>query len=68
MLASGFMILFGIFSRLGHFLGGIVWISLIVGQLMLPDYETVVRLLVIFVVSTGALALQSHNRFCVTKC
>jgi uncharacterized membrane protein YphA (DoxX/SURF4 family) len=68
MIASGLMILLGFFSRIGHFIGGSIWISLIAGQLLLPDIETVVRLLVVFLVSVGALALVQHNRIRITKC
>ncbi len=67
MIVSGGMILLGLKSRFAHFVGGFVWISLIAGQLMLPDIETVVRLLVVFLVSVGALALQDHNRLTITK-
>ncbi len=67
MIVSGVLILVGLLNRVGHFVGGMVWLSLIIGQLFLPDIETVVRLLVIFVVSVGALALQKHNRFCLTR-
>lgn len=68
MIGSGFMILLGLCNRLGHFIGGFVWISLIIGQLMLPDIETVVRLLAVFLVSVGALALHKHNRLCLSRC
>ena len=67
MIASGLMILLGICSRVGHFVGGIVWLSLIIGQLLLPDTEGVVRLLVIFLVGIAAMAVQSHNRFRLTR-
>lgn len=67
MIVSGIMILFGILNRLGHFIGGFVWISLIIGQLLLPDIETVVRLLVVFLVGVGALGLLKHNRLTLTR-
>ena len=68
MIGSGIMILVGFMSRPGYFIGGFVWISLIAGQLLLPDAEAVNWLLTIFVVTVGALALQGHNRFRITKC
>lgn len=67
MMGSGLMILLGLFSRVGHFIGGFVWISLIGGQLLLPDADTVMQLLVIFLIGVGALALVKHNRFVITR-
>lgn len=67
MIVSGLMILLGLCSRIGHFVGGIVWLSLIIGQLLLPDIEGVVRLLVIFLVGIAAMAVQSHSRFRITR-
>jgi uncharacterized membrane protein YphA (DoxX/SURF4 family) len=67
MIGSGFLILIGAFSRFAHFVGGFVWISLIAGQLLLPDVETVVQLLVVFLVGVGALALVQHNRIALTR-
>ena len=67
MIGSGLFILLGLFSRFAHFVGGFVWISLIAGQLLLPDIETVVHLLIIFLISVAALALVKHNRITITR-
>lgn len=62
MIGSGLMILLGLFSRIGYFIGGFVWISLIAGQLLLPDPGTITILLNFFIVTVAAMALQTHNR------
>ncbi len=67
MIVSGLMILLGVFSRFGYFIGGIAWLSLIIGQLLLPDAMVISQLLQIFIVHVGALALVTHDRFCVKK-
>lgn len=66
MIGSGFLILIGALSRLAYLVGGFVWISLIAGQLMLPDAEAVSWLLMIFLTHAAALALTKHNRVRLT--
>jgi uncharacterized membrane protein YphA (DoxX/SURF4 family) len=67
MIVGGGMILLGIFSRLGYFIGGIAWLSLIIGQLLLPDPGVISQLLQIFIVHVGALAMVQYDRFCMKK-
>ena len=62
MIGSGLMILLGLFSRIGYFIGGFVWISLIAGQLMLPDPATITILLSFLFATVAAMAMQTHNR------
>ncbi len=67
MIVSGLMILLGVFSRLAYFIGGFVWISLLIGQLLLPDAQIISYLLEIFIVHVAALAMLEHDRFHVKK-
>ena len=42
MIGSGVMILLGLFNRLALFIGGLVFVSLSVGMILLPDESQVV--------------------------
>lgn len=67
MILSGTMVLFGFLNRVGLFLGGGIWMSLAVGQMMLPDNPTVLMLSQYTLMTAVALALVRYNRFAITR-
>ncbi|MBP7949002.1 MAG: hypothetical protein KA004_05055 [Verrucomicrobiales bacterium] len=65
MIGSGVLILLGLMSRIAHLLGGLVWISLAAGQMMLPDNPTIQMLLFFLLLHVVALGIIKHNRLCL---
>ncbi|MDB6136567.1 MAG: DoxX family rane protein [Verrucomicrobiales bacterium] len=67
MLVSGGMILLGLFNRLGLFLGGFIWISLVIGQATLPDNQYISLLSNYVLMVALAAATLKYNRFAITR-
>lgn len=67
MLASGAMILLGLFNRLGLLIGGFIWVSLAIGQATLPDNQYVSLLSNYTLMVAVAAATLKHNRFAITR-
>lgn len=68
MIAAGGLILIGLFNRFSLFLGGAIWISLVIGQATLPDNPTVFMLSMNTLMVAIAAALLKHNRISITRC
>jgi hypothetical protein len=67
MITAGVMVLFGFLNRVGLFLGGGIWMSLAIGQMLLPDNPTVLMLSQYTLMTAVALALVKYNRFSITR-
>ena len=67
MIATGVMILLGFLNRLALFIGGLVFVSLSVGMILLPDESQVVGLGFYVAMFVAALALVKHNRLAITR-
>jgi hypothetical protein len=67
MLALGVAILLGFLNRISLVLGACIWLSLAVGQMMLPDNATALMLLNYAFFTVAALALVRYNRFAITR-
>lgn len=67
MIGSGILIFIGLFNRLALTLGGLIWMSLAVGQAMLPDNATVMMLSLYTLYHAVALALVRNNRYAITR-
>jgi hypothetical protein len=63
---AGGMILLGFLSRIGHFIGGMTWLSLAVGQSILGHTPTMVALYFFMLLHVIALALEKHNRLSIS--
>jgi hypothetical protein len=61
-LVSGGLIALGLFSRLGHFLGGITWLSLAAGLIALPEVKEAVCLFIFAGFNVAGLLLNRFNR------
>ena len=67
MIATGLMILVGFLNRLALFVGGLIFVSLSVGMILLPDDDQVLGLGLYVGLFAAALALVKHNRLAITK-
>lgn len=67
MIGAGLLILIGFLNRLALFAGGAVWLSLAVGQMMLPDNSTVFMLVSYVGLYALAISLVRYNRFALTR-
>lgn len=67
MLALGVAILLGFLNRVSLVLAACLWLSLAVGQMMLPDNATALMLLNYAFFTIAALALVRYNRFAITR-
>lgn len=67
MIAAGAMILIGFLNRLALFIGGLVFVSLSIGMILLPDESQVVSLGFYVAMFVAALALVKHNRLAITR-
>lgn len=67
MLALGVAILLGFLNRICMVLASCLWLSLAVGQMMLPDNPTALMLLNYAFFTIAALSLVRYNRFAVTR-
>lgn len=67
MIAVGFFILIGFLNRISLFLGACIWLSLAIGQAMLPDNPTAMMLFNYAFFNAAALAIVKYNRFAVTR-
>jgi thiosulfate dehydrogenase (quinone) large subunit len=67
MLVTGLLILIGLFNRLAWWLAGMIWFSLALGQMLLPDEGTVQQLGVYLLMCAVALILVDHNRIRITR-
>jgi hypothetical protein len=67
MLALGFFILVGFLNRLSLFLGGLVFIGLSAGMMLLPDPHQTLDLGIYVALFAAALTLVRHNRLALTR-
>jgi hypothetical protein len=67
MIATGFFILIGFLNHVFLFVSACIWLSLAIGQAMLPDNPTAMMLFNYAFFSAIALALLKHNRWAVTR-
>lgn len=67
MIATGAMILVGFLNRLALFIGGLVFVSLSIGMILLPDESQVASLGLYVAMFVAALALVKHNRLAITR-
>jgi hypothetical protein len=61
-IVSGLLILAGSLSVFGHFLGGITWLSLAIGQMMLPEASFMMFLLFFMLFNVAGILLNRYNR------
>jgi hypothetical protein len=67
MLLAGLLILLGLLNRVAWWLAGLIWFSLAVGQMLLPDEGTIQWLGLYVFMCALALCLVEHNRVRITK-
>ena len=67
MLGLGVCILLGFLNRICMVLASCLWLSLAVGQMMLPDNPTALMLLNYSFFTIVALSLIRYNRFAITR-
>jgi hypothetical protein len=67
MLVTGFLILIGLLNRFAWWMAGLIWFSLALGQMLLPDEATVQHLGVYLLMCAVALIIIDHNRLRLTR-
>jgi thiosulfate dehydrogenase [quinone] large subunit len=67
MLVCGFFILVGFLNRLSLFVGGLIFVALSFGMMLLPDPHQTLDLGIYVVFFAAALALVRHNRLALTR-
>ena len=67
MIAAGFFILIGFLNRLSLLLGGLIFVSLSFGMMLLPDPHQTLDLGLYVALFAGALALVKHNKLGLTR-
>jgi hypothetical protein len=67
MLATGVLILIGLLNRIAWWLAGLIWFSLALGQMLLPDEGTVQQLGLYLLMCAVALVIVDHNRIRITR-
>jgi uncharacterized membrane protein YphA (DoxX/SURF4 family) len=67
MIATGVCIMLGLLNRLAWWGAGMIWFSLAIGQMMLPDEQTINYLGQYTIMCVLALAWLKHNKLAITK-